>query len=107
MSVVGEFNNWKPFITPMARDGNSNDWSVDVPGARAGQGYKVYQRYAANPSRNPYRIDPYARSVAADDGNILNSIIASTDTAYDGGSYRSPRLERGCHRRTAHSHLPR
>jgi 1,4-alpha-glucan branching enzyme len=35
-------------------------------------------------------MDPYACSVAADDGNLLNSIIASTDTAYDGGSYRTP-----------------
>jgi 1,4-alpha-glucan branching enzyme len=90
VSVVGEFNNWTPFVTPMARDGNSNYWSVDVPGAKAGQGYKFYLPYVANPSHNPYRMDPYARSVAADDGNILNSIIASTDTAYDGGSYRTP-----------------
>ena len=35
-------------------------------------------------------MDPYARSVAADDGDILNSIIASTDTAYNGGSYSAP-----------------
>jgi 1,4-alpha-glucan branching enzyme len=40
VSVVGEFNSWTPFVTPMARDGNSNYWFVDVPGAKAGQGYR-------------------------------------------------------------------
>ena len=77
---MGEFNNWTPFATPMSRDGSSSYWSVDVPGAEVGQGYKFYLPYAANPSHNPYRMDPYARSVAAsDNGNILNSIVASTD----------------------------
>ena len=90
VSVVGDFNNWTPFATPLARDGKSNYWSVDVPGAKVGQGYKFYLPYAANASHNPYRMDPYARSVAADNGNILNSIVASTDTAYDNSSYNTP-----------------
>ena len=90
VSVVGDFNNWTPLATPMARDGNSNYWSVDVPGAKVGQGYKFYLPYAANAGHNPYRTDPYARSVAADDGNILNSVVASTSTAYDAASYRTP-----------------
>ncbi len=90
VSVVGEFNNWSPTATPLARDGTSNYWSVDVPGAKVGQAYKFYVPNAASPGHNPYRMDPYARSVEADDGNILNAIVASTDTAYDGGSYSTP-----------------
>src|ERR1700761_7434050 len=90
VSVVGDFNNWTPLATPLARDGDSNYWSVDVPGAKAGQGYKFYLPYAANPGRNAYRMDPYARAVAADNGNILNGIIAATDAGYDGGSYSTP-----------------
>lgn len=90
VSVVGEFNNWTPTATPLSRDGNSNYWSVDVPGARPGQGYKFYLPYAADPGRNPYRMDPYVRAVAADGGNILNGIIAATDAAYDSSSYSTP-----------------
>ena len=64
VSVVGEFNKWTPLATPMARDGNSNYWSVNVPGAKAGQGYKFYVpmqpipatiRIAWTPMRAPSR----------------------------------------------------
>jgi 1,4-alpha-glucan branching enzyme len=90
VSVVGDFNHWTPFATPLARDGDSDFWSVDVPGAAAGQGYKFYLPYAANAGHDPYRMDPYASSVAADDGNILNSVVAGADTAYDGAAYSTP-----------------
>jgi 1,4-alpha-glucan branching enzyme len=90
VSVTGDFNGWAVPGVAMARDGGSNYWSVDVPGAKVGQGYKFYLPYKANPNHNAYRMDPYARSVKTDDGNILNGVIASTDAAYEAGGYSTP-----------------
>jgi 1,4-alpha-glucan branching enzyme len=50
-SVVGDFNNWSTVATPMARDGASNYWSVDVPGAAVGQAYKFFLPYASKAGR--------------------------------------------------------
>jgi 1,4-alpha-glucan branching enzyme len=90
VSVVGDFNAWSPATTPLARDGTTDYWSVDVPDAMAGQAYKFYVTYAANPSHNPYRMDPYASSIAPDASGVLNAIVASKDTPYDSGSYSTP-----------------
>ena len=38
--VTGDFNGWSTTATQLARDGTSNYWSVDVPGAAVGQMYK-------------------------------------------------------------------
>jgi 1,4-alpha-glucan branching enzyme len=88
--VAGDFNGWSTTATPLARDGTSNYWSVDVPGAAAGQAYKFFVPHAANPSHEPYRMDPYASSIAPDASGNMNAIVASRDTAYDGGSYSTP-----------------
>jgi 1,4-alpha-glucan branching enzyme len=90
VSVVGEFNKWSTTATPLARDGTSNYWSVDVPGAAVGQAYKFFLPCAGRPDRDPYRMDPYARSIKPDTKNVMNAIVASSDTAYDGGSYTTP-----------------
>lgn len=90
VSVVGDFNNWSTTATPLARDGTSNYWSVDVPGAAVGQAYKFFLPYAGKPGHNAYRMDPYARSIKADANNVMNAIVASSDTTYDGGSYSTP-----------------
>jgi 1,4-alpha-glucan branching enzyme len=90
VAVVGDFNNWSPTATPLARDGSSNYWSVDVPGATVGQAYKFYLPNAAKPGRNAYRMDPYARSVKTDLNNNMNSIVASRDLAFSGGHYNTP-----------------
>jgi 1,4-alpha-glucan branching enzyme len=90
VSVAGDFNNWSPTANPMARDGGSNYWSVDVPGAQAGQAYKFYLPYAARPGRNAYRMDPYARSIRQNADSTMNAVIAASDTAYQGASYRTP-----------------
>jgi 1,4-alpha-glucan branching enzyme len=90
VSVVGEFNNWSSTATPMRRDGTSNYWSVDVPGAKVGQAYKFFLPYGAKPERDPYRMDPYARSIRPDATNVMNAIVAGRDTAYDGGTYNTP-----------------
>jgi 1,4-alpha-glucan branching enzyme len=88
--VAGDFNAWSATATPLARDGTSNYWSVDVPGAVVGQAYKFVLPYAAKPGRNAFRMDPYARSIKPDANGVLNSIVASTDTPYEGGSYSTP-----------------
>ena len=86
VSVVGDFNGWNPTANPMAPEGQSGYWSTDVPGATVGQGYKFY--IPSNP--NAFRIDPYASSIRqASDGSI-ESLIASKDTAYDGGGFSTP-----------------
>ncbi len=90
VSVVGDFNGWSPTATPLARDGTSNYWSVDVPGATVGQAYKFFLPYAAKPGRNPYRMDPYASSVITDASGHMNAVIASKDTPYQGSSYSTP-----------------
>jgi 1,4-alpha-glucan branching enzyme len=88
--VAGDFNGWSATATPLARDGTSNYWSVDVPGAAVGQAYKFVLPYAAKPGRNAFRMDPYARSIKPDANGVLNSIVASTDTPYEGGTYSTP-----------------
>jgi len=88
--VAGDFNGWSATATPLARDGMSNYWSVDVPGAVVGQAYKFVLPYAAKPGRNAFRMDPYARSIKPDANGVLNSIVASTDTPYEGGTYTTP-----------------
>lgn len=89
VSVIGDFNGWTPGATPLARDGSSDYWSVDVPGATVGQAYKFYIPYAADPNRNPYRVDPYACSIQQSAGD-MNALVASQDTLYIRGSYMTP-----------------
>lgn len=89
VSVVGDFNGWTPGATPLARDGGSDYWSVDVPGATVGQAYKFHIPYAADPNRVPFRVDPYAYSIQQSGGN-MNALVAAQDTPYIGGSYTTP-----------------
>lgn len=90
ISVVGDFNGWSAGATPLARDGVSNYWSVDVRGAAAGQAYKFFVSNAANPSHNPYRMDPYASSIIQDANGNMNAVVASRDATYDGSTYSTP-----------------
>ena len=88
--VAGDFNGWSTTATPLVREGTSNYWSVDVTGATEGQAYKFFVSYAANPNHSPYRMDPYASSVAPDAQGNLNAIVASNNIPYQGGSYSTP-----------------
>ena len=63
VSVIGDFNNWTPNATPLAQEGTTGYWSVDVPGVAIGAAYKFYIPPAATPNNNPYRMDPYATSI--------------------------------------------
>jgi len=89
VSVVGDFNGWTPGATPLAQDGNSGYWSVDVPGATVGQAYKFYIPRAATPDNNPYRMDPYATSIQQSNGN-MNALVAPQNTPYISGNYTTP-----------------
>src|SRR5579859_1985527 len=86
VSVVGDFNAWNPATNPMAQDGNSGYWSVDVPGASAGQPYKYY--IPSNP--NPCRVDPYASSVLQEADGTMKAVVASKDIAYADSGFRTP-----------------
>jgi 1,4-alpha-glucan branching enzyme len=89
VSVVGDFNNWTPNATPLAQEGPTGYWSVDVPGVATGAAYKFYIPRAATPNNNPYRMDPYASSIQQSNGN-MNALVSPQDTPYLAGSYQTP-----------------
>ena len=60
VSVAGDFNNWSTTANPLAPDGSSGYWSVDVPAAKIGDNYKFYI------PESGLRVDPYASSVFKD-----------------------------------------
>ncbi len=84
--VIGDFNGWNIAANPLAPDGDSGYWSVDMPGATVGQAYLFYIPGAPNQGR---RMDPYARSIQRTaDG--MNALIASSDTGYEESGYKTP-----------------
>jgi 1,4-alpha-glucan branching enzyme len=89
VSVAGDFNGWSTSATPLAQEGTSGYWSVDVPGATTGQAYKFYIPRAATPGNNPWRMDPYATGIQQSSGN-MNALVTSQNTAYVTGSYQTP-----------------
>lgn len=90
VSVAGDFNGWVPGATPLARDGASDYWSVDVSGATVGQAYKFCLTQAGT-GAVLWRMDPYASSVQQKPDGTINSLVASKDTAYDEAGYSTPR----------------
>ncbi len=84
VSVAGDFNGWSTSANPLAPDGESGYWSVDVPGAVVGQRYKF------NIPQAGLRVDPYASSIfqdaaaGAQKGQLeWKATIASQDVAFD------------------------
>ena len=82
--VAGDFNNWSTTANPLAPDGDSGYWSVDVPGAKAGDHYKFY---IPGPG---LRVDPYATSIfqdvaaGAQNGQMLwKATVSSQDVTFD------------------------
>jgi 1,4-alpha-glucan branching enzyme len=60
VTVEGDFNNWSQTANPLVAEGNG-DWSVDVPGAVAGQNYSYV---ITSPGfATQIRRDPYCRLV--------------------------------------------
>ena len=60
VSVAGDFNQWNENAHPLAPEGESGYWSVDVKGAKVGHHYKFFIPGAG------LRVDPYASSVYQD-----------------------------------------
>ena len=67
--VTGTFNDWSETSTPLARE-ESGCWSIDVPGAKAGDEYRYMVHTPVDWKLLPLsRIDPYARKVTSSIGN--------------------------------------
>ncbi len=75
--VVGGFNQWSTTANPLGRE-ESGYWSVDVPGARAGDPYRYLLACGAE---ELWRIDPYAKEVTSSVGNAVIH-----DPSFDWGS---------------------
>ncbi len=82
--VAGDFNGWSTSANPLAPDGASGYWSVDVPGAKAGDKYKFC---IPGPG---LRVDPYATSVFKDEPAgaqdlqmLWKAAVSSNDVDFD------------------------
>ena len=58
VSVVGDFNEWKPDAAPMTKTGPIGVWETFVPGVKVGDLYKFY--IVTQDGRELYKADPYA-----------------------------------------------
>ncbi len=72
VSVAGDFNAWSDTANPLASEGASGTWSVDVAGASAGDEYKLVI------DGTLWKNDPWARDVT---NSVGNSVIV------DGSGY--------------------
>jgi 1,4-alpha-glucan branching enzyme len=85
VAVAGSFNGWSKQADPLAAEGNGY-WSVDVDGARAGDGYKYVITYQSA-VLNPWRPDPYGQAMATSVGDTL---IHAPDFDWGAGSFQMP-----------------
>jgi 1,4-alpha-glucan branching enzyme len=84
VAVTGTFDEWSPDGIPMAPDGPGH-WSVDVPGAKAGDEYRFL---VARDGQQRSRIDPRARRLT----NSVGNAIVTDPTVFDWGDheFRTP-----------------
>jgi 1,4-alpha-glucan branching enzyme len=82
VTVAGDFNGWSSTSRPLyLESATSGVWSVDVPGAAAGQNYK----YLVNAPSN-YKTDPRSRLINT--ANNDNSVVVNpTNFNWQGDSY--------------------
>ena len=83
VSVVGEFNEWKPCANPMNPE-DSGCWFVVVENAKPGDEYK-YQ--LANGEQTFQRIDPRVREVT---NSIGNGIVHDPNFDWDDDNFEMP-----------------
>ena len=84
VAVVGDFNNWSDEFDRLSHEGGGY-WSVEVPGAHAGQRY----RYVLwKDSQRLERKDPYARDV--DHSNGPSVIVDSDSFDWSGDQFQMP-----------------
>jgi len=89
VAVAGDFNGWSTTANPLAQESGTNLWSADVEGAAVGQAYKYYVPYAADPNRQPWRVDPYANSVREVKGDF-KAVITTTAVHYHESGFKTP-----------------
>ncbi len=84
--VIGSFNDWAPWRTPLARDPEPGSayWSAEVDGAQPGDRYRYLIHHAGE---QVIRTDPYARAVVDphDDGVIVDDLGAAARPAAPDG----------------------
>lgn len=68
VKVAGTFNAFSATANPLFTEGASGNWSVDVPGAVAGQEYKFVVTNGAN---TVWKKDPRSRAVVNSSGNSI------------------------------------
>lgn len=75
VSVIGDFNSWKPGATKMERVSGSGVWAVFVPGIEEGVAYKYYIE-SNNPHASREKSDPYgfASEVRPRTASIVTSL---------------------------------
>ncbi len=89
VTVAGQFNTNSTTANPLVHDpvytqGSSWVWSVDVPGATAGQQYKYYL------NGTTYKQDPRGRQEVSETGNTY--IYNTTNFSWTGDTFVTPAL---------------
>jgi 1,4-alpha-glucan branching enzyme len=75
VSVVADFNHWKPLKNPMHSLGSSGIWELFVPGLQDGEKYKFY--ITTRSGKKIYKTDPYAYRM--EERPNTASIVAEVD----------------------------
>ncbi len=83
VSVIGEFNDWKPTTSPMESEGNGY-WYRNMTSAQVGQQYRFH---LVTPYGEFSRIDPYAREVT---NSVGNAIIHDRAFDWEGDDFAPP-----------------
>jgi 1,4-alpha-glucan branching enzyme len=89
VTVAGTFNSFSTTANPLVHDpaysqGSNWVWSVDVPGATAGQQYKYYI------NGTTYKLDPRCREEVSETGNSY--IYNTTNFSWAGDTFTTPGL---------------
>jgi 1,4-alpha-glucan branching enzyme len=85
VAVHGSFDDWAAGGEPLAREGDSGHWSVDVRGATPGDEYR-FLLCRAGEERS--RLDPRARALTSSVGNAVVTDPASFD--WGDGTFATP-----------------
>jgi 1,4-alpha-glucan branching enzyme len=84
VTVAGQFNSYSTTTAPLFSEGTSGVWSVDVPGALAGQQYKYFL------NGTTYKQDPRCRQEISESGNSV--IYNTTNFNWSGDTFSTPAL---------------
>lgn len=75
VSVVADFNRWKPGVSPMHNLGSSGIWELFVPDLKDGEKYKFF--ITTRSGKTKYKSDPYAYRM--EERPNTASIVAEVD----------------------------